>query len=214
MRKNIILLGAGSHARVVLDALRAEGLGRRILGAVDLYDNPRLSGADLDGIPVLGTLTDLGRLFRRGARVYVPAIGDNRLRQASCGTAREAGLRARGAAHPRAILSAGARIGPGAVLCAGVAVNPGARIDAGAILNTGCIIEHDCAIGGYAHIAPGARLAGNVAVGARAWVGLGASIREGIRIGADAVVGAGAVVIRNVPAGVTVAGIPAKPLQK
>jgi acetyltransferase-like isoleucine patch superfamily enzyme len=45
-------------------------------------------------------------------------------------------------------------------------------------------------------------------------VGAGATIRQGIEIGAGAMVGAGAVVVRNVPAGVTVVGIPARPVER
>jgi len=53
-----------------------------------------------------------------------------------------------------------------------------------------------------------------VRIGTGAWVGVGACVRQGIRIGAGAMVGAGAVVVRDVAAGTTVVGNPARPLLK
>jgi len=50
------------------------------------------------------------------------------------------------------------------------------------------------------------------AVGRRASIGSGAGVLAGVRIGAGALVGAGAVVTRDVAAGETVAGVPARAL--
>jgi maltose O-acetyltransferase len=45
------------------------------------------------------------------------------------------------------------------------------------------------------------------------WIGGGALILPGVSVGDDAIVGAGAVVTRDVPAGATVTGNPARPLR-
>jgi acetyltransferase-like isoleucine patch superfamily enzyme len=42
------------------------------------------------------------------------------------------------------------------------------------------------------------------------WIGAGARILDGVHIGSNAIVGAGSVVTRSVPAGATVAGVPAR----
>jgi len=55
---------------------------------------------------------------------------------------------------------------------------------------------------------------GNISMGDQAYIGAGAVLRQGIAIGAGAIIGMGAVVTRDVPAGETVAGNPAKPLIK
>ncbi|MET2831068.1 sugar O-acetyltransferase [Mesorhizobium shangrilense] len=49
-----------------------------------------------------------------------------------------------------------------------------------------------------------------VRIGSRVWIGGGAIILPGVTIGDDAVVGAGSVVTRDVPAGATVVGSPAR----
>ena len=57
-------------------------------------------------------------------------------------------------------------------------------------------------------------LGGTVTVGDGAFVGLGARVLPGITIGERATVGAGAVVHRDVPAGATMVGVPARPLDR
>lgn len=92
----------------------------------------------------------------------------------------------------------------------GVIVNAQTEIGQGAILNTACTIDHDCKIGNFVHISPGAHLAGNVHVGQETWIGIGAVVREGVRIGSNVIVAAGAAVVRDIPDHSRVGGVPAR----
>ncbi len=78
------------------------------------------------------------------------------------------------------------------------------------ILNTSCSIDHDCSVGCFVHVSPGARLAGNVRVGDESWIGIGATVRQSIAISSKVMVGAGAAVVNDLPSGVTALGVPAK----
>jgi sugar O-acyltransferase (sialic acid O-acetyltransferase NeuD family) len=210
----VVGLGAGGHAKVVIEILRLLG-GYEFAGLLD--PKPELWGTEVLGIKVLGDDTLLNDLYQQGARcafVGVGTVGDTRTRKKLYESAQAAGFAAAAAVHPRAAISESAQVGDGPTVMAGVIINAEARIGDNVIVNTGAIIEHDCLIGSHSHIATGARLAGAVHVAEGVHIGMGASIRQGLNVGRNAIVGAGAVVIEDVPEGTTVVGVPARILEK
>jgi sugar O-acyltransferase (sialic acid O-acetyltransferase NeuD family) len=110
-------------------------------------------------------------------------------------------------------------IGDGACLSPFVTLTSNIRIGRCFHANIYSYVEHDCVIGDFVTFAPGAKCNGNVHIGDHAYVGSGAVIRQGtpdkpLIIGAGAIIGMGAVVTKDVGAGLTVVGNPAKPLMK
>jgi UDP-perosamine 4-acetyltransferase len=116
--------------------------------------------------------------------------------------------------HPSAVIARSAVLEPGCVVGPNVVVGALARIGRGTILNRGALVGHHTTIGAHGFLGPGANVAGGVRVGDAVYVGLGAIVREDRTVGAGAMVGAGAVVVGDVEAGVTVIGIPARPMER
>ncbi|GFO55069.1 hexapeptide transferase [Geomonas sp. Red276] len=203
-KQGIFVFGASGHAKVVIDIIEKEGR-YRIAFLVD--DDPALKGREIYGYPVVG-----GRdaLRERWLRQGVIAIGDNESRRSVAGWLAENGFRLVTAVHPAATLGRGVKVGDGTVIMAGAVINSDAVIGENVIVNTRASIDHDCEVGAFSHIAPGAVLCGEVRVGEESFVCAGATIIPNTTVGSQALVGAGATVIGDVADGVRVVGNPAR----
>lgn len=102
------------------------------------------------------------------------------------------------------------QIGDGACLSPFVTLTSNIRIGRAFHANLYSYVEHDCRVGDYVTLAPGAKVNGKVTLSDHAYIGSNAVIRQGLTIGAGAVVGMGAVVTRDVAPGATVVGNPAR----
>jgi UDP-N-acetylbacillosamine N-acetyltransferase len=205
---DIVIVGAGGHARVVLDVIRLT----RAYNPVGFIDstNPQRWNTQHEGLPILGGEDTLTRLRAGGITHAVVAIGGNEARMRVAADLVRKDFTLATLIHPGAIVAERVAIGAGTVVFAGAIVNPATRIGANVILNTGCTVDHDCDVGDGAHLAPGVHIAGHVTVGSCALVGVGAAVRPGVKIGSNAVVGVGAAVVSDVADGVTVTGVPAR----
>jgi sugar O-acyltransferase (sialic acid O-acetyltransferase NeuD family) len=207
-------LGAGGHAKVVLETLALVG-GVEVVGLLD--PRSELWGTQVGGVEVLGDDDLLASQYDAGvthAFIGLGGVGDTRPRRRLYTLAREQGLEIVDAVHPSAAISPSAAIGAGATILACAVVNADAVLGENVIVNSGAVIEHDCRLGDHVHVASGAVLASSVEVGDRVHVGAGATVRQSVTIGPGALVGAGAVVVRDVAPKTVVAGVPARLLRK
>jgi sugar O-acyltransferase (sialic acid O-acetyltransferase NeuD family) len=115
--------------------------------------------------------------------------------------------------HPSAVVSPSAAVEPGCVVFPLVVLAARSRVGRGSVVNRGALVGHHTVVGQYSFLGPGANVAGMVTLGEQAYIGAGAVVRDRRRIGDRAVVGMGAVVVADVEAGVTVMGVPARPVQ-
>lgn len=198
----LLVIGAGGHAKVVVDCIEAEGK-YQITTIVD--DTPkendfignyviqkREKGADYR---LLNAIVAIGNPIHR--KNIVTQLQSNFIMTI----------------HPSAVVSKHAKIGEGTQVFATAVINAAAIIGKHCIINTGAIIEHDCFLSDFVHVAPNATLGGGVSVGESTHIGIGAKVLQNITIGKNSTIGAGAVVTQDIPDNCTAVGIPAKPIK-
>lgn len=171
---SILLIGAGGHARMLVEIL--ENQGQTIAG----YVAPEISEW-LDA-PRLGELPASGN--GHGVVIGMGGVTPARLleRLGLVDDALKAGFTLPPVVHPSAVVSESAKLEPGAVVLAMAVVQPDARIGRGTIVNTGSIVEHGCVIEAGTHVAPAATVLGDVHVGACSMIGAGAVVLQGTKV--------------------------------
>lgn len=206
MSKDVIIIGAGGHAKVIADIIYKSG--DNLIGFLD--DNLVNKGKEIYlGKKVIGTTKDI-EIYNKN--YFIIGIGNNSIRKK---INNENNLKLYTAIHPSAIIAEDVKIGTGSVIMAGVVINPGTVIGKNCIINTCSSLDHDNLLEDYVHISPGAHLAGTVSVKEGTWICTGATIINNITIAQNNIIGAGSVVIKDInEENGTYVGVPVKKLTK
>jgi len=199
-----VVVGAGGHARVVMDALLCSDNIQNSFVFAD--DDVALHGLVMLGVPVRGLAS---QLIQSGTNFHI-AVGANRTREKLYHRFVDIGGVPFSVRHPSACISQFSKFSRASFVAALAVVAPASVIGLGVIINHSAVVDHDCAVGDFCHVAPGATLAGGVVLGRGVFVGAGARVLPGVTIGAEAVIGAGAVVTKNVPPNTKVLGVPGR----
>jgi sugar O-acyltransferase (sialic acid O-acetyltransferase NeuD family) len=208
----VIVLGAGGHAKVVIDLLLK--LGRPVLAALEL--SPAVARRLLD-VPVESEQAGMSRHSPESIELAlgIGMLAEDPISGLAARRALAARYQARGyrfppLVHPAAVVGAECSFGPGAQVMAGSVLQPGCEVGPFVIVNTGARVDHDCVLGEGCHVAPGATLGGSVRIGGQTLVGIGATVRQGVTIGERVLIAGGAMVIDNVNDDERRLGVPAR----
>jgi len=181
MLKDLVIIGAGGHARTCIDAIESTG-DYRIVGLVGDVEQ---KGAQVFIYPVIGSDSDLEEISKKVkyAFIGVGQIYSSSARERLYNHAIKLGFKLPTIISRSADVSRYAILGAGSLVAPGAIVNAGAFVGLNSIINTRALVEHDCRVGNHCHVSTGAILNGNVSVGNRSFIGSGSVIKNGVCIG-------------------------------
>lgn len=207
--EDIVLVGFGGHAKSVADSIKRQGR-YTIIGYTDNEEHECCQYDYLGNDSVLEQLYDQGV---HNAAICIGYLGKGLIRERIYRKLKSFGYEFPVIIDPSAIVSINATIGEGTFIGKMAIINANAKIGRMAIINTKALVEHDCEVEEFTHIAVGTVLCGAVIVGRKSFIGANATILQSIQIGYNSIIGAGAVVSKSIPNKCVAVGNPAKTIK-
>ncbi len=184
--EDIILIGYGGHAKSVADCIERQG-EYRIVGYTDMEEHP-------SKYTYLGKDSELQCIYDNGVKNAVIAVGylgKGNLREHLYDIVKKIGFNLPVIRDPSSIVSDSSSIGEGSFIGKGAVINAEAVVGRMVIINTMALVEHECKVDDFVHVAVAAVLCGNVTVGRAAFVGANATVLQGRTIKDRKIVPAG-----------------------
>lgn len=186
--RNLLILGAGGHGKVIAEAAELEKKYDEIAFLDDNSDTDRIFN-----FSVIGKLDDY-RKFKDKYRYAFVAIGNNTVRLKFINELIKEGFMIPNIVHPNASISKYSKIEIGTAILSGAIVNTNSIIGKGCILNINSIVDHDCNVEDGVHISSGAIVRSMVNIGELSIIGEGACITQGKNISKNTIINAGIVI--------------------
>ena len=194
-KKPVIVLGAGGHAKVIIDILSQKKIN--ILGMATLNNSKKANydfkifsdeevianfdSEEINLVNGLGSLPNDNKRYELSKKYL------------------DFGYKFINIIHTSSIISKSTKILDGAQIMAGVIIGPGCKVGEGTIVNSQSSIDHDCEIENYSHICPGVVCSGNVKIGSFVHISTGVSIINNISIGDNSIIYPGVTLVKDVP---------------
>lgn len=208
MKTKVILIGAGGHARSVMD-IALENDEYDFAGCLS-----NTGEKDVLGIPIIGGDEMLPELIQDGVKHFFVAIGDNKIRNKIFNRCISLGMTPVNIVSKTATVSKRAKIGGGVCILHHAVVHVNAEIGDNCIINTGATVDHDCKVGKSAHISAESLICGFSHVGEGTLIAPGVTVRDRMNVGNWCVVGLGAAVVNDIEDNIICYGVPARIIKK
>lgn len=197
IKKKILLLGTGGHAKSCIEVIE-NNIDNIFLisGLIDKIKNNKIINGKYK---IIGNDNDLNFLKKKIDYAFVALghIKKFKLREKMFKNLLSLGYKLPTIISKNAILSKNTVIGKGTIVMHGVIINSNVNIGDNCIINTHSTIEHDVSIGNNCHIAPGAILNGGVEVEDNCFIGSGSVIKENVKILKNSIIGANIFIKKN-----------------
>lgn len=204
--KNVIVIGAGGHAKVIADIILKSG--DNLVGFLD--DFKEKDTVILENYKVLDKAENALN-YNDENTYFIIGIGDNQIRK---NFTEKFNLKYYTAIHPTAVIGSDIKIGEGSCVMPNACINPGTVIGRGCIINSAALIEHDNVLGDFVHISPSATTCGDVKIGDLTHIAARATIRNRVTITSEVIIGMGATVVSDILEKGTYIGTPAKKMEE
>ena len=206
MKKKLIVLGDGGHARAVVDVALSTGeFEIEAVVGIDEANKTLWKKMGINWVPE----TALEGLLHTGlfGIVGLGQIKDPEPRAKAYSRLSGLGIELATIVSPSSYVSKTAAIGKGSIVMHGAVVNAYARVGKNSIINSMALIEHDSVVGDHSHISTGALVNGQCQIGDKTFVGSGVIVKNGALIGSGCLVPMGALVVSDLPDGQQAAGL-------
>lgn len=207
MKKEVVLIGAGGHARSVMAAMPSD------LFVAGYVDNAAIGSMDIDWLGADDDFIEANSSEKYDILLTVVAGCDCSMALRRKLIGKYNGFHSPVIIAPTAWVADDATVSDGTVVMHRAVVNTNTEIGKHAVVNTGAIVEHDCKIGSNVFIGPGAVICGGVEIGDDTYIGAGAVVRPGIKVCSGTLISLGAAVFRNITKPGTYFGMPAKKIK-
>lgn len=203
----MLIIGAGGFAKELLQVVVDLDYSKEIVFFDDINNNV---GDVFQKYRVINSRGKAVEYFEKVSPYFSVGVGKPKLRERFYNEFKDLGGRSQSLVSPYARVGGHVDVSDSATILANACISNSVVLGLGSLIYYNVIITHDCKIGDFVELSPGATILGNVCVGDYCHIGANATILSGLKIGKNSLIGAGAVVTKDVEENSIMVGVPAR----